>query len=139
METTWGGYSLRENLEQEGSEDNGMIIIPLRLLKKIDRNRDRFSRVEFIEFCLNTLLEQGGAQSEVTQPPPELRRTKYHEAEDTASRSISRSEFEQFKRDIKDLMRSHINLLRGAILEPTNEITFDEQDRFRQRITDVLG
>ena len=139
METTWGGYGYRDNLEQEVGQDKGMIIMPLRILKKLDRNRDRFSRVEFIEFCIDTLLEQGGVQSEVTQPSSDFKRTKYVELEDNGGGSITRGEFEQFRRDIKDLMRSHISLLRGAILEPTSDISFEEQDRLRRRITDVLG
>lgn len=37
--------------------ENRIIIVPERLLRKIDENRDNLSRAEFIELCINACLE----------------------------------------------------------------------------------
>ena len=53
METRWKSeYATRHDLRQveelEADNGKGIIIIPQRLLQKIDRNRDKLSRTDFV-------------------------------------------------------------------------------------------
>ncbi len=45
-------------MKNEPSQDKGVIIVPGRLLEKIDQCRDKLSRAEFVEFCADALLKQ---------------------------------------------------------------------------------
>lgn len=120
--------------QQETSQDKGMIIIPLRVLEKIDRNKDRLSRAEFVELCIDTLLEQGEVLDRLkpTEGSPLAGRPETEEV-------ISREEFEEFKKGIKNLQRAYIDLLLAFTVEPMTKASREEQERFRQRVAEVLG
>ena len=91
-------YTARHNFEREviqnmESQNSAMFVVPQGLLDKIDRHRDKLSRAEFVDLCIDTLLE--------------LSETQGNGAKDT----INRPEFEEFKKGVKDILRGYIDLL----------------------------
>lgn len=101
--------------------------VPLRLLEKIERNRGSLSRDEFVEFCVDSLLEGERAPDstahQVDGPVP----AEGHEEE-----SVSRREFEEFKQEIENLRQPHIDPL-TVTQESFGKASPDGQKRFRQR------
>lgn len=118
--------------QQETIQDKGIIIVPLIVLEKIDRNRDRLSRAEFIEFCVNALLKQG----EVCGIEPRGKRPLT--ADIKAEEAVSREEFEGFKKGIKNLQRAYIDLLVNLVFEPLSKASVEEQEHFKQRVAELL-
>lgn len=90
------GWEVIQDME---SQNNAMFVVPQGLLDKIDQHRDKLSRAEFVDLCIDTLLELGEAQG--------------NGAKDT----ISRTEFEDFKKSVKDILRVYIDLLPAATSE----------------------
>lgn len=143
MKTTWSNeYAPGQDLERDVFQDHGMIILPSRILERIDRNRDRYSRAEFVEFCIDTLLEQGGMQCEEVPPPALHKEARKEEKEEVecvpANDAVTRRDFEEFKKGIKDLIRAYINLLPSSIMEPKGENVPDRPERTRQQIAELL-
>ncbi len=142
MKSNWTSeYVTRRDLEQvegrEGSQDKGIVALPPKLLEKIDRNRDKLSRAEFLEFCIDTLdtvLECSEEQDDAAQRRDGPRTARYEEAEET----VSHSEFENLKKDIKELMQVFIDLLLSSMFESMSKATREEQERFKRRITGLL-
>jgi hypothetical protein len=118
-------------MANELTQDKGMIIFPVRLLEKIDRSRDRLSRAEFVEFCVDTLLKQ--EEVSVTEPEEKIS-AKGAKAEE----SVSRQEFEEFKNGIKNLQRAYIELLLAVTLEPLSKASAEEVERFKERLAELL-
>jgi len=119
----------------KATRDRGMIVVPLELLEKIDRNRDELSRVEFIEFCVDTLLGYGEVAAftiEETAKAAPIEKTKDAEA------PISRSEFEDFKKGLKDLQRAYIDFLINYTLEPIDKASLEKQERFKEQVINLL-
>ncbi len=115
----------------EPTEDKSIIVMPAKLTRIIDRSRDKLSRVEFIEVCLNTLLKQG----EVSGVAPEkVGAARGVETEE----SVSRQEFEEFKRGIKNLQHAYIDLLLAFNLEPAARGSTEEREQLTQRVTRLL-
>jgi len=120
--------------QQETSQDKGMIIVPLRVLEKIDRNKDRLSRAEFVELSIDTLLEQGEALDKLREQSQGNTIAGRPEAEE----AVSREEFEEFKRNMKNLQRAYIDLLLAFTIEPTTKASKEEQEHFKQRVAEIL-
>lgn len=114
---------------QAANEERATIIVPSRLLEKIDRNRDQMSRAEFVEFCVDALLKQGEGTESLAEGS--LRRYK-------TEGTISREEFEEFKKGIKDLQRAYIDLLLSVTLEPFSKASAERWEHFKQRLTELL-
>ncbi len=115
----------------ELTEDKAIIVFPAKLLQIIDRSRDRLSRVEFIEVCIDTLLKQG----EVSGVAPEkVGAARGVETEE----SVSHQEFEEFKRGMKNLQRAYIDLLLTFTLEPAARGSTEEREQLTQRVTRLL-
>ena len=110
-------------MANEPSQDKGMIIVPVRLLEKIDQCRDKLSRAEFVEFCVDALLKQGEGIS-----------ARGAEGEE----SVSRQEFDEFKKGIKNLQRAYIDLLLTISLEPLSKASAQELESFKQRLAELL-
>lgn len=111
--------------------DKALIIIPVKLLERIDQNREKLSRAEFVEFCINTLLKQG----EVSDVAPEkVGAAKGVETEE----SVSRQEFEEFKRGIKNLQQAYIELLLAFNLEPAARDSTEKREQLTQRVRRLL-
>ena len=106
-----------------------VIVVPQELLEKIDRYRDELSRAEFISLCIDTLLQR--------EEPPPGRTMPQRKGE--LMEVVSRQEFEEFKKGIKELQRAYIDLLLSATLEPLSKTSAEEQRRFKERVAELLG
>ncbi len=115
----------------ELTQDKAIIIIPARLLEKIDRSRDRLSRAEFVEFCVDALLKQGEVSGIAPEEVGAARGAK-------AEESVSRQEFDDFKNGIKNLQRAYIDLLLAITLEPLSKASAEELESFKQRLAELL-
>ena len=120
--------------QQETSQDKGMIIVPLRVLEKIDRNKDRLSRAEFVELCIDTLLEQGEALSRLREQTEGVTIAERPQSEE----AVSRKEFEEFRKGMKKLQRAYMDLLLGLIVDPMTKASSEEQGHFRERVAEIL-
>ncbi len=118
-------------MADELTQDKAIIIIPARLLEKIDRSRDRLSRAEFVEFCTDTLLKRGEVSGIAPEEVGVVRGLKAEEA-------VSRQELEEFKNGIKNLQRAYIDLLLIVTLEPLSKASPEELGRFKQRVAELL-
>ncbi len=115
----------------EPTQDKGIMIIPAKLLRIIDQSRDTLSRVEFVEVCIDTLLKQGEVSGIA---PEEVGTAKGAKVEE----SVSRQEFEEFKRGIKNLQRAYIDLLLAFNLEPAARGSTEEREQLTQRVKRLL-
>ena len=115
----------------EVTQDKAIIVIPAKLLRIIDQSRDTLSRVEFIEVCISTLLKQGEVSGVA---PEEVGTAKGAKVEE----SVSRQEFEEFKRGIKNLQRAYIELLLAFNLEPAARSSMEEREQLTQRVMRLL-
>ena len=104
--------------------------VPLRLLEKIERNRGSLSRAEFVESCVDSLLEQGTASDSAAQQMDRRVPAEGHEEEGP----VSRREFEEFKQETKNLQQPYIDPLTFT-QESFSRASRDEQKRFRQRVS----
>ncbi len=120
-------------MANEPSQDKGMIIAPVRLLEKIDQCRDKLGRAEFVEFCIDALLKQGEV-SGVGEPEREGVSARGAKGEET----VSRQEFAEFKKGIKNLQRAYIDLLLTISLEPLSKASAQEMESIKQRIAELL-
>ena len=114
---------------QGSKEERAVIIVPAGLLEKIDRNRDQMTRAEFVEFCVDTLLGE-----EKGRPSPAEGGSGPCQTEET----VSREEFEEFKRKMKDTQRRYIDFFVSVVMEPFSKASAEEQERFRQQIAELL-
>jgi hypothetical protein len=105
----------------------------------IDINRGEFSRVEFINFCIETLLheeelkkekERYAARREEVAPPKRVA-----EAEEEY---VTRAEFEEFKEGIKELQKTFIDFFVTYGLELGGKQLSEEQERFKQEVKRLL-
>ena len=132
--TLTGGEPFQQDIEKEFDHGKGILIVPRRLMDKIDINRDSCDRADFIELCIDALLEQGEIHTEVTQPLSGLGIAENRKADSI----ISRSEFEEFKKGVKDIMNAYINLLLGSTSKLTNNDAQGKQEYVNQRVREFL-
>ncbi len=133
MKPLWENkYDTRLNPVKKITRDNALIVIPMSLLEKIDRNRDKYGRAEFIELCIDTLLEhadilleQSILESESTQLSSAPRATK----SDGAKNAVSRAEFEEFTGGVKDLLYAYIDLLSDS---NSDKVASEVQERLNE-------
>lgn len=110
--------------------ERAIIVIPQEVVEKIDRYRGELSSAEFINLCIDTLLQRGEEPT-----PPQGRTLPLRSPEE----SISRREFEEFKKGIKKLQQAYIDLLLSATLEPLSKASAEEQRRFKEGVAELLG
>ena len=110
-------------MANEPSQDKGVIIVPVSLLEEIDQCRDKLSRAEFVEFCVDALLKQ---EEEGVPRGAE------------GGETVSRQEFDEFKKGIKNLQRAYIDLLLTISLEPLSKASAQEIESFKQRLAELL-
>jgi len=115
-------------------QDKGIVVLPQKVLEKIDRFRDRLSRAEFIEVCIDSLLERGEAPVEIGK------QTEYGttSGRERVEETVSREEFEEFKKGIKNLQRAYIDVLLAFTVEPAARGAKEEQERLTQRVRELL-
>ncbi len=121
----------REEAEQEMTSDRSMIIVPVGLLAKIDMNRDKLSRAEFIELCIDTLTERGDDENPdlVASVFPSYTMAQPRKA---ASANVSREEFTELKTSIKDMLRAFVACMPQHMADSWNQATNDAQERSKQ-------
>jgi len=76
-----------------------MLIVDDELLRKIDENRGDMSRIEFINFIINTQLGQDGGGAPVSH------------------QYVDREEFQEFAQGMKDLLRRFLDFFISYGLE----------------------
>lgn len=118
----------------QGSQEKGVIILPAEVLEGIDQNRDTLSRAEFVELSINTLLKQEKRHTRLGQQAASGTTIERAEVEST----VSRKEFEQFKKGIKDLQRAYLDLLLTFCIEPISKASKEEQEHLTQRVRGLL-
>jgi hypothetical protein len=121
----------KDNIEQEKTDDKCMIIVPVSLLAKIDLNRDKLSRAEFVELCIDTLTQQGDDEG---LDPVETVFPAYRVAQSNRQNgsNVTRDEFDDLKTSIKDMMRSFVESLPQHMAENWSQATDDAEQRSRQ-------
>lgn len=127
----------KDNIEQENTDDKCMIIVPVGLLAKIDLNRDKLSRAEFIELCIDTLTERGDEETqdamETVFPAYRVALPKRQNGSNGSNGSnVTRAEFDDLKTSIKDMMRSFVESLPQQMAENWSQATCDANDRSQQ-------
>ncbi len=115
----------------EPTEDKAIVIIPAKLLRIIDRSRDKISRVEFIEVCINTLLKQGEVPGVAPEKVGAARGVETEE-------SVSHQEFEEFKKGMKNLQHAYIDLLLAFNFEPAARGSTEKREQLTQRVMKLL-
>lgn len=112
----------------------GIVVFPQEVLEKIDRNKDNLSRAEFIESCLDSLLETEEVPSRTKKQPESGTVAERGEVEE----AVSREEFQEFRKGIKNLQRAFIELLLDFAIEPVARASKEEQERLVQRVRELL-
>ena len=107
----------------ESSREKGIVIVPQAVLDKIDRNKDDLSRAEFIEACIDALLEGKEAGERGGR---------------TSGGDISREEFDDFKKSLRSLQQAIIEMLLAFAVEPAARSSKAEQERLLQRVKDMI-
>ena len=115
-------------------QDKGIVVLPQKVLEKIDRNKDKLSRAEFIEVCIGSLLEQGAPHQATGQQAEYGTAAERVEVEE----AVSRRELDEFKKGIKNLQRAYIETLLAFAIEPAARASKEEQERLTQRVRELL-
>ncbi len=121
----------------DGNQPNpgkGIVVFPQEVLEKIDRNKDNLSRAEFIETCLDSLLETEEAPVSTKKQPKSGTVAERGEVEE----AVSQEEFDEFRKGIKNLQRAFIELLLDFAIEPVAKASKEEQERLVQRVRELL-
>lgn len=118
----------------QSSQGKGIVVFPQEVLEKIDRNKDNLSRAEFIESCLDALLETKEVTGRAEKQPEYGAVAERGEM----AEAVSRREFEEFKRGVKSLQHAFIELLLAFTMEPVAKASKEEQERLVQRVRELL-
>lgn len=92
------------------------------LLRKIDENRRGLTREEFIELCVDTWLKRERANGEKPSESP----------------YVTREEFQEFERGIKNLLRSFLNFFLLYWMELSREET-PRTRRLKDRLMSLMA
>ncbi len=92
-----------------------MLFLDRDLVEKIDRNRGDIGRSEFIDFCIDTLLE--GALSEEVVMTGEKAADRRPVAREAAPAYPPSEDFQQFKRNMGNLMKNMLEIVVNLGLE----------------------
>lgn len=129
MPSTGEGQALMDEKEQRT-----IIVTPQPLLEKIDQYRDELSRAEFIAFCIESFLEGGreAAPSREEMPSTPGGETEWAEG-------VSRQEFEEFARRIKNMQKVFIEFMLNYGLEHWDRAPSEVQEKFRADVARLPG
>ena len=118
-----------DELEERDDERRVMVVVPVSVLAKIDLNRDTLGRAEFVELCIDTLLGQNDVHQEAAST---VSRRHLSELRSPAEETITRSELEEFKKKVKDLMQSYMDCMSGSARPVAKENRPEAQKLYRQ-------
>ncbi len=121
----------KDEFEQEKNGDKCMIIVPVGLLAKIDLNRDKLSRAEFVELCIDTLTERGDEEG-ANHIAGVFTAYRVAQQNKLTSSNVTRSEFEDLKSGIKDTLRSFVECLPQQMADSWTHATSEAQERSKQ-------
>lgn len=99
-----------------------MLIVPADLVAKIDANRGDLSQAEFINFMIDSLLnekadgKQGTGQDEIESIKADLKKLIVRE-EDVKKKYATKEEFKSFMQDNRRLLKSFLDFFIGYGLE----------------------
>lgn len=99
-----------------------ILIVPAELVAKIDANRGDLSQAEFINFLIESLLnnktreKQGISKNEINSIKKDLKKLIVTE-EDIKKKYATKEEFQAFMQDNKKLLKSFIDFFIGYGLE----------------------
>jgi hypothetical protein len=120
------------------TEPKAILIVPQRLRDLIDSSREDLSRADFIELCINQMLEAGQAPS--THQPAE-RPEPVHYSNGGPSHQpapVSRQEFEAFTNRTKELQRLLIDFFLEYGLRNVDHESDELQERFKRDVEKLL-
>jgi len=111
-----------------------ILVIPEELKRKIDAHRGDLSPADFIDFLIETVLGKE-VEEERKAPPPEETEKVAPVAEEEY---VTRKEFEDFQRTMKDLQKTFIEFFITYGLELGGKPTSEEERRFREQVRKLL-
>ncbi len=116
-----------------------MLIVDDRLIEKLDKDRGDVSRTEFLEFCLDRCLEE--LQPE--RAPREEKRAAERERVATETREqayITRGEFQELKRSVRDLLKVTVDfLITFSLGTRSGEATEGDVEKLKRRLDTIAG
>ncbi len=116
-----------------------MLFLDRDLVEKIDRNRGDIGRSEFIDFCIDNLLE--GALSEEVVMTGEKAADRRPAPRQAAAAYPPSEDFQQFKRNMgslmKNLMEIVVNL--GLEMDRSRSKGIDELDYLKFQMRKTFG
>lgn len=115
------------------NSERGIVVLPQKVMEKIDRYREELSRAEFIEICIDALLNQG-LPERAEKRAEEAAGIKRAGAEET----VSRREFEEHKKAMKDLQHAYIDLFLNFVIEPAATASEEERAELVKRVRELL-
>ncbi len=114
-----------------------ILVVDDRLIDRIDQYRGDASRAEFLEICLDRCLEElqpEGAQSEEKRTAEREPATRYGEE------TVTRKEFLEFKRSVRDLMMTYLDFVTAYRPEArTGGATQEDLEQIRRRLRTIAS
>jgi hypothetical protein len=117
--------------------DKGIIVVPMTLLAKVDMNRDKLSRAEFVELCIDTVLNQVEGDADIEAAESLLENERIKQAKNPEN-PVSRGEFLELKENMKGMLRSFVESLPQQATKTWSRATDDAQQRSKQ-LKDLLN
>ena len=114
-----------------------ILVIPQALLEKIDRHRDELSRAEFMEVCIQSLLEHGEEAGHLQEQGMEEKPSTFARNGE-GTQGVSRQEFEEFARRVKELQQLFVNFLLDYGLESLDRAPTEVQEHFKDQVAQFL-
>lgn len=111
--------------ERQGSQEKGIVVVSPDLLARIDLHRDTLSRADFVELCIDSLTGTVEDRADGTEPSGEHKVAERHRREDNG---VSRAEFEEFKSNVLDLLRTCFEAFCDSLQEPLDKATSEAQE-----------
>ncbi|MCH7607452.1 MAG: hypothetical protein IIC94_02625 [Chloroflexi bacterium] len=118
-----------------------ILVVPQALLEKIDRHRDELSRAEFMGFCIESLLEH---REEAAHLPDQGQDRGKEEKPSTLARNgegiqgVSRQEFEEFARRVKESQQLFVDFLLDYGLESLDRAPAEVREHFKGQVAQLL-
>ena len=113
-----------------------VLIVDERLIDKLDQNRGDTSRVEFLEFCVDRLLDElQPREFESREKPKAEREPVTGQKESTAFATAS--EFREFKRAVRDLITAYLDFVTDRAEPRKAGHTEDDVQRLKRRLQSI--
>ena len=114
-----------------------IVVVPQALLEEIDRHRDKLSRAEFLGFCIQSLLEHSEEAGHLRDHGMEEKPSTFARNGE-GTQGVSRQEFDEFARRVKELQRLFVNFLLDYGLESLDRAPTEVQEHFKGQVAQFL-